>query len=151
MKSKMMPDSSIIVSNIEDDIEWMMLRKWVNTQIAKGKKFRVEAFEVGGEKLRTAKQNRSLHVWCRQTAEKLNSAGLDQRTVLKPAIPIPWDEDSVKKKIWAPVMKAMFEVESTKDMESHHPSQILEVIAQHLAETQEFTPPRWPTIEEDMI
>lgn len=65
---------------------------------------------------RTGQQNRGLHKFCSLLAEALNDAGKDMRVVLKPEYSIPWDTMSVKKHIWKPIMHAMFDKESTTEL-----------------------------------
>jgi len=77
---------------------------------------------------RTARQNRALHVYLRLLGEALNSAGLDQRKVLKPSFPIPWTTESTKENLFKPIMKAMFEIESTTKLERHQVSQVYDVL-----------------------
>ena len=57
---------------------------------------------------RTSQQNRALHKDCALIAEKLNDAGLDMRTMIKPNINIPWTTEAVKECIWKPIMKALY-------------------------------------------
>ena len=65
---------------------------------------------------RTSQQNRGLHKDCALIAEKLNDAGLDMRTMVKPHINIPWTTESVKECIWKPIMKAMYGHASTTQL-----------------------------------
>ena len=65
---------------------------------------------------RTGAQNSALHVDCALIAQKLNEAGLDMRTVLKPTYSLPWTPESVKQHIWKPIMKALYGHESTRDL-----------------------------------
>lgn len=65
---------------------------------------------------RTSLQNRALHKDCDIIAEKLNDAGLDMKKVLKQEIEIPWTTESVKEWIFKPIMKAMYNKESTTEL-----------------------------------
>lgn len=65
---------------------------------------------------RTGQQNRALHKDCDLIAEKLNTAGLDMRVVLKPTYSLPWTTESVKEHLWRPIMKALFGYESTTEL-----------------------------------
>jgi len=101
--------------------------------------------ETEKENPKTAKQRAALHVWCEQLAEILNALGLDQRKVLKPSVEIPWSKDSIKERIYKPVLDAMTGKSSTEDMNTVEPTQVLEVIAKHMAENHGVTVPAWPS------
>lgn len=83
---------------------------------------------------RTARQNRALHVYLRLLGEALNSAGLDQRKILKPNFPIPWTTHSTKENLFKPIMKAMFDIESTTKLERVQVSQVYDVLNRNLSE-----------------
>ena len=93
---------------------------------------------------RTNAQNRALHLFCRLLSECLNSAGLDQRKVLKEEIEIPWNEESVKESLWRPIQAAVINKESTADAETDEYSKVYEVLARHLSSKLGVTPPPWP-------
>ena len=96
------------------------------------------------EKPKTPPQRSALHVWCEQTAEVLNDAGLDMRKMLKPEVDIPWTKDSVKEILYKPILEAMTNKTSTEDMNTMEPSVITEVIARHAAEKFGVTLPPFP-------
>lgn len=91
---------------------------------------------VRPKKLRTDSQNKGIHKDCDLIAEKLNDAGLDMRKVLKSEINIPWTTLSVKEYIFKPIMKAMYQKESTTELEknSNEISKIHDVIMRELGE-----------------
>lgn len=68
---------------------------------------------------RTDAQNKALHVDCNLIAEKLNDAGKDMRTVLKQDVDTPWTVETVKKYIYKPIIKALYNKDSTKDLEKN--------------------------------
>jgi len=70
--------------------------------------------DVEPERKRTESQNNALHLNFRIIAEKLNDAGLDMKKVLK--ADIPWTEKSVKKELWRPFMKSMYNKTSTRQL-----------------------------------
>jgi len=74
---------------------------------------------VKPKKLRTLLQNRASHKDWSMIAEKLNDAGLDMRKVLKQEISIPWTTESVKNFIVKPIMKAMYNKNSTTRLEKN--------------------------------
>ena len=83
---------------------------------------------------RTARQNRALHVYLRLLGEALNDAGLDQRKILKPSFPIPWTTPSTKENLFKPIMKAMFDIESTTKLERVQVSQVYDVLNRSFSE-----------------
>lgn len=83
---------------------------------------------------RTLKQNGSIHLYCSILSETFNAMGLDQKAVLKPGTPIPWDERSVKEKIWRKVQIALTGKKSTKDLDTTEVSKVYEAVSRHLAE-----------------
>ena len=92
----------------------------------------------------TQKQFNALHVWCEQVAQCLNDAGLDQRVVLKPAIPIRWGKDSVKQYLYKPLLKALTGKESTTEQDKLDPSTVADHLARHMGEKFGVTLPMWP-------
>ena len=83
---------------------------------------------------RTLTQNKSLHRYFALLAEALNDSGQDMRTTLKPGIEIPWGSESIKNLMFKPIIKAMFDVDSTKDLDSKQISEAYEVLNRHTAE-----------------
>ncbi len=94
---------------------------------------------------RSNQQNKALHLYCRMLSDALNTAGLDQRTVLKPGIEIPWCEQSVKTSLWKPIQEAMLRIESTTEAETGDYSKVYEVLTRHLGDKLGIVPPEWPT------
>jgi hypothetical protein len=86
------------------------------------------------KKRRTNLQNNSLHKFFELLGGTLNDAGLDMRELLKEEIAIEWTPSSVKEKLWKPIQKAMFNKESTADLETDEVSMIYEVLSKHLGE-----------------
>ena len=85
-------------------------------------------------KQRTSKQNRSLHKFCTDLAQVLNSSGLSMTKVLKPSIEIEWSQESVKKYLWHPIQDAMFDKVSTADLTTDQVAKVYEVLNRHLGE-----------------
>lgn len=83
---------------------------------------------------RTSTQNKAIHLLFTHLSDDLNTKGLDMRVVLKPEIQILWTPESVKREIWKPIMKAMYGIESTTEMNTDQVSKIYEQIAKLLGE-----------------
>lgn len=117
-----------------------------------------------GDKTRTLKQNRSLHKFCEMLATALNDGGFDMRLVLfgrielevieladklchkhveafeavffkyHNKIDILWSRDSVKTCLWKPIQKAMFDTESTMDLDTAQVSKVYDVLSRYMAQ-----------------
>lgn len=108
-----------------------------------GKRYTVES-KISNR--RTLSQNNALHLFCRNLAEALNAAGLDQRAVLKPGVEIPWTQEAVKHSLWAPVQNAMIGKQSTADAGKTEYSGVYDVLMRHLSEKFGIHE-EWPTNE----
>jgi len=84
--------------------------------------------------IRTTLQNRSLHKYCTMLADALNDSGQDMRKTLKPEIEIPWTMESIKSLMFKPIIKAMFDVDSTTDLDTKQISEAYEVLNRHTAQ-----------------
>jgi len=102
--------------------------------------------ETKEEKIRTDKQNRSLHLYFTQLAEMLNQSGLDMRKVLKPSINIPWTAKSIKEHLWRPIMKIQLGKKSTTEMTTKDINEVYDTINRHLGEQFGITV-EFPSIE----
>ena len=98
---------------------------------------------------RSSKQNRAMHLFFEFLAASLNDAGLDQRTVLKPSVDIPWTQEAVKEQLWRPIQVALLGKKSTTELETGEVSKVEEVLMRHLVKEfgQFFEPPQFPSIE----
>ncbi len=61
-------------------------------------------------------------------AEKLNDSGQDMRKTLKPEIDIPWSMETIKELMFKPIIKAMFNVDSTTELDTKQISEAYEVL-----------------------
>lgn len=64
-------------------------------------------------------------------AGALNDSGQDMRKTLKPELEIPWTMENIKNLMFKPIIKAMFDVDSTKDLDSKQISEAYEVLNRH--------------------
>lgn len=90
---------------------------------------------------RTIAQNRSIHKWAEELADELNNAGLDMRQVLKPEVDIPWDKETIKRYLIHPIIRAMYEKESTKDLTTKELSRAVDVLHRHLLDKFQVSVP----------
>jgi len=99
--------------------------------------------------LLTGQQRKALHKFYELLAVELNSAGLDQRLVLKPSISIPWTKESVKNQLWRPVQDAMLGKHSTEDMNITEVNIVYEALSKGIGEKFKVHV-KFPSEEEDM-
>ena len=83
---------------------------------------------------RTTQQNKALHIYFRELAKKLNEAGLDQRKVLKPSVAIPWDEKSVKDRLWKEIQRIKTGKDHTRELDTKEIDEIYDILNRHLTE-----------------
>ena len=95
---------------------------------------------------RTIQQNKSFHKYCTQLADALSDSGQDMRAVLKPDIDIPWSMENVKECMVKPIIKAMFNLEHTADLDTKQMTQMYEVLNRHTASRLGISVD-WPSLE----
>ncbi len=88
---------------------------------------------------RTLQQNKAMHQLFTLMSDSFNTLGLDMRVVLKPEWKIWWTPESCKKELFKPVMKAMYGIESTKDLNTCQVSKVYEQIARVIGEKHGVT------------
>ena len=101
------------------------------------------------EKAQTAKQRNSLHVWCGMIANRLNSAGYPRKEILlrdDSIVEYDWCKDTVKSKIYKPILKAIKDKTSTEDQATKDHDIVVRHIARFLSEKGIECPP-WPSRE----
>lgn len=87
-----------------------------------------------GTSKRTEAQNNALHKYCEDVANALNDAGITFTMFFKPGYEVPWSKYIVKENVWKPVLEAMFDVESTTQMEKSDVDKVYEVVNRKLSE-----------------
>ena len=102
------------------------------------------------EKIRTSRQNRSLHKYAELLAAALKDAGYeDMRTVIK--VPIAPTKENVKEEMIRPGLKAMFpELESTSKLTTVQMQQLYEQMNLFTSERLGVSV-EWPSEEPPMI
>lgn len=90
-------------------------------------------------KTRSDPQRKAIEVYCRELADALNAAGLDQRAVIKAmsedGIDIPWSQESVKDALFRPIMRHLLDKESTTKLERSEVSRVHDVLNRWTATT----------------
>lgn len=97
-----------------------------------------------GTKMRTAAQNRAMHLFLDRLADTLNEAGLDMRKTLKADVEIPWSGDNCKEFLWRPIQTALFGKKSSTAISTTEVNDIFSVIERHMAEKHGVRVPDWP-------
>ena len=100
---------------------------------------------------RTIKQNSSLHVGFELLADALNNAGYETKAVLAvKQVEVPWNESLVKELLYRPIMLAMFNKQSTTELDTKEISDVWDVLQRHLGEHFGVNLP-FPSDEEQML
>ena len=101
------------------------------------------------KKNRSIQQNKALHKWFDQLSKALNEDGFDMRTVISEEIDIPWSHYTVKEHLWRPVQKTLYNIESTKNINTQEINKIYDIINKTVGERTGIHVP-FPNIEELM-
>ena len=96
---------------------------------------------------RTNQQNKGLHKGCELLADALNDAGHDMKRTLKEEVDIPWNKETVKDYLFRPIMQAMFNKESTTELNTDEVSEVWRVLNRHTAQKLGVSVP-FPSEEE---
>jgi len=103
---------------------------FVTQQILNGRKVVVEFVD---EKRTHAQQN-ALEVYCRELAQALNDAGLDMLCFpWKAGAEVPWDQASIKARLWKPLQLAVLGEASTAKLNTKQVNEIYEILDRHIA------------------
>lgn len=94
----------------------------------------------------TSLQNRALHLFFKNMAAQLNEAGLDCNIEIQGIVFISkWTGISFKSEIWKPIMKTLYDIESTTLLNTKKINGILDVLTASFAHTDipVVFPSRW--------
>lgn len=78
------------------------------------------------EKQRSTQQNNSIHLFCKKLADELNGKGYYMQIVLKPTYELRWDTKTVKEHLFKPIQKALFNKESTTELNTSEVTKVHE-------------------------
>lgn len=101
--------------------------------------------DVKNFNMRTAKQNRALHLYCKFIAEDLNSKGLYISNILK--VDTSWTPENVKENIFKPVMKNLYKINSTTKLKKDEFNNIIDAITLAFAK-KKIVIPQFPQRED---
>ena len=83
---------------------------------------------------RSDRQNNAMHLWFRQIAEELNNAGYWVRHPFSDKLEIPFTEVLVKETLYKPIIKSMYDKQSTAKVTPAELSEAAEVLIRWLSE-----------------
>lgn len=81
---------------------------------------------------KTEKQFKALHLWFKLLADELNEKGFDQKKIIQ--VDIPWNEYSVKERLWRPTQMTMTGKKSTTRLNRNEIDPIYDVINRAIIE-----------------
>lgn len=84
------------------------------------------------KKIRTEKQNRSVHLWFRMIADELNSVGYEQKVTFG-SIDTPWSEESVKA-LFKKIGRYQFDKGKTSEMTTEELSKVADTLHRYISE-----------------
>lgn len=97
------------------------------------------------EKKRSSQQNRALHKYCELIADELNKEKLVIQDVIK--INTQWDMIRVKELIFKPVVKSLYNKDSTTKLNQNELDKVIDTITYYLGE-KGIVCPDFPTNED---
>ena len=81
--------------------------------------------------MRSIKQNSAIHLWCNMIAQQLNNNGLYVSDIIKTQS--HWNMSKVKENIFKPVVKSLYDKDSTTKLKKDEFEQIIDTIIQAFA------------------
>jgi len=104
----------------------------LNNLIAGGKVIELTARKVS----RTTKQNSALHKYFEFIATELNELGMEfqYQGIKGMNISLRYTPELVKDFIWRPIQIALFEIQSTKDLDTKQMNDIIDILIKYFGE-----------------
>lgn len=90
--------------------------------------------EANKRKPRSLSQNSAIHLYREHLAQALNDAGYGMKKVLKEEVDIDWNKDMVRRYIWLPIQKALFDKDTSADLTSDEVTKVWEHINRLISE-----------------
>ncbi len=110
---------------------------FITTQFDDGKKILYTIKDT----TRSDRQNNAMHLWFRQIAQELNDAGYWVRHPFSDKLEIPFTEILVKETLYKPIIKAMYDKNSTGRLTPQELSNAAEVLVRWLSENKKVYVP----------
>ena len=86
-------------------------------------------------KQRTQRQNKAMHLMLTQLADELNASGKTMMRVLSQTAEIPWTDVSAKEYLLRPIIRAMYNKNSTKELTTKELTKATDFLLDHIAKT----------------
>jgi len=96
--------------------------KWITEQQEAGKELTYSIKEM----TRSEQQNAALHAMFRRLSTALNDAGYDMKSESLTKKEIPWTEHTIKEVLFKPMIKQLYEVDSTAKLSKEQLSEAVE-------------------------
>lgn len=96
----------------------------------------------------TRPQQKALHLAFTKLADTLNDAGLTVEQTLRQDFSINWTGELIKELIWRPIQKAMYDIESTTQIDTKQINSIYDEITINIAEKLGVEVDLFPSWEE---
>jgi hypothetical protein len=106
----------------------------------------IKVEKVGEKKMRTFQQNAALHKYLDLLAHQLNEGGFDIRKVLesmRKGFAISCTRSNLKETVWRPMQQALFNVESSTQLDTKQISEVYKHVDRFTAERFGITQ-SWP-------
>ena len=100
--------------------------------------------EIKNLDTRTSQQNRATYLWLTMISNKLNTEGITSTQILRPDV--NWTMEKVKTMFFDPVIKALFNVNSSTKLQKHQYDQIIDVMTKAFGQRGVILP-SFPTQE----
>lgn len=101
------------------------------------------------EKIKTAAQRNSLHLWLRQVADLLNAAGYDMVLFLETLgaedTTVSCSMEALKERFWKVLLKHLEGKDSTEQHSTADVNEVYQEACVILSERFGITPPAWPS------
>jgi hypothetical protein len=88
------------------------------------------------EENRTQRQNSAMHLWFRQIADELNDCGCWVKHPFSESLEIPFTDVLVKEMLYKPIIKSMYQKDSTGKLTVKEVGESAEVLIKWLAENK---------------
>lgn len=86
----------------------------------------VYVVDVKNTSIRTLQQNKSIHLWCSQIATALNANNMYIKDTIKTEV--SWSMDTVKEILFKPIVKALYNKDSTTKLDKNEFEKIIDTL-----------------------
>ncbi len=126
------------MSNFEGGFFWKdgalhpyndIMREECEKHFNDGQLYAMTDLKFGGKKIRTFLQNKSLHLYLDKLATAMNDAGYDMKAVfnaMRKGFSVSCTTIRLKNCVWRPMQEAMFDIESTTELDTKQISEVYE-------------------------